>query len=322
MNRKAKINWLARAVRLRPKTPAGKSGDVAVVCRKVRAGETHCVVSARNAFMTGEQPLNVAFDEPVVVRSLEQKSHGCWMRDDPQEIWQMHESLVTVHGRVLVGGLGLGVWSRLAANLSAAKSLLVVEINPHVIDLVWPSTVRSEPSERLKYELRNGDVAQVLGETNKGEYDCAFLDTWQGTGEYCWQSEVVPLRRLARRVIPSVRCWAESEMITQVRESSLRALLVDCPHHGVPQRVLVSVANAAGLRPDKLFSPVALQEHFLEWMSACEALKSSPSKLRSLIDRFFVDVGSPCWEKEFGDAWDAACESRILDGAKKPSILA
>lgn len=315
---KAKLDWLARAMRFRPALHGGKFGSVAIREERLRAGVPVEVVSVRNGVMTDEKPFAARFNEDLIVRSLED-ADGVWMRDDPQEIWQMHESVVGVRGRVLVGGLGLGVWTRIAANMSKARRFVVVEKNSDVCSAAWePTSTQSGAWEsKAVLSLVLGDIADVLSSIGRREFDSCYLDTWRGTGVATWVEEVAPLRRLAGSKIGRVFCWAEQEMLWQVRGEcwgQLYATLKGSNNRSLPGRTFVRELRRRRWmsRLKKVFDANSGE------LSAFYVLQQDQQAAR-LLDEL-LHVGGQSWERRFSASWDL--EAETLDGERKASIFA
>lgn len=288
MPKQVKTEWLARRLLERPHTPAYDNDGLRIQISTIRAGNPHCVVSMRNSLFSGQQPTNVAFDIDIDIRSLRYEG-GVWMTDSPQEIWQMYqalEKLAKMHEpRLLIGGLGLGVFSHLSTEYAGAIAT-TVERDERIINAVAPWSARN---------VVKADIYEFADEVEVGEYDAAFLDTWQSTGEYCWTTEVVPLRRKLAKKIKKVWCWQEEEMIGQVAMTGLQVMCMPLdrlPSTSVHQLVLRQKAEQAGIVDDS--------EDFYKNV----ARLAENQIARGILDRFLKNVGSRAWEAEFGQAWD------------------
>jgi hypothetical protein len=182
-----------------------------------RQGQEFDVVSVREALLTGREPSRVKFDKPITVHELREGKDGLWIADVPIEVRQHREALAKMKpsGRVLVGGLGLGIAAAILAEDPAVTSVDVVELSREVAELCNP--------HHPKVNVIVADIHDFLEAQPKGEYawNCAFIDTWRGTSEDTWWSEVLPLRRIiGRRFGPwigqTVYYWAEDIMLGQV----------------------------------------------------------------------------------------------------------
>jgi len=173
------------------------------------------LVSDREAFLTGRRPVSLVLNAPMKIHELVERCDGheaVWMSDEPQELRQIAEWLTTVRpkGRVLVGGLGLGVVATWLAGIGCTVD--VVERQREVIDLLGPDR---------PYKTYHADIYQFLEGVDQWPWNYAFLDIWQGTSESTWWDEVMPLRRIiaGRFGKRHVHCWAENIMIGQVQRA-------------------------------------------------------------------------------------------------------
>ena len=80
-----------------------------------------------------------------------------WFTDEPRQMYALAEvGLFRARGRVIVGGLGLGLIQHFLALNRNVTHVLTIERAPEVVSLVWPY-VRSE-------KLHIGDFYEVLPE--------------------------------------------------------------------------------------------------------------------------------------------------------------
>lgn len=293
-------DWLGHRMIERPVTPPFEDNGVKLTIEKIDAHKPHRVISLRNALFMGQPPTTCSFDVPLWVRHLGYEG-GEWMADSAQEVWQMHEPLEGLREMdepsVLVGGLGLGVFSHLADCYSGAI-VTTVERDARIIKWVAPHTTR---------RVLHADIYEAARDIEPDEYDAAFLDTWQRTGEYAWIREVVPLRRLIGDKIPAERvwCWNEEEMTGQIRLSGPRAMCVpmqSIPPSSVHWAVLRMKAEQVGIAPEIDYSGPERMERV---MQASAELWQDPVA-HSLLEKFLSHAGSPEWEAEFGQLWDDA----------------
>jgi hypothetical protein len=209
------------------------------------------IIGLRQAILCGRSALTARLAEPLRVHELREEGRGVWMTDLPEELNQIGEALWNVQpeGRVLVGGLGLGVLAAILSVRDTVDEVVVVERSPEVIELCAAEG----------YEVVQADIAEFLRVQDDGSFDCYMLDTWQGTNEATWWSEVFPLRRTIRQrwgSAPKVHCWAEDVMLGQVRASLL-----------LPKRFW-KYAKLPLMTPDE-------------------------------ADLFLTSIGTPAWERDF-----------------------
>lgn len=149
--------------------PACSSGRFHIIKRKVPAGLS---------FETGNAGgiSEVLFTKEVVFTQLKdnpEKKATPWMSDSPMEYFKSVDLVTrTKGGRVLVGGLGLGLITHLLANREDITEIVVVEIEPDVIKLVKDYL----PS---KVKIIEGDFLNVLVKTEGEHFDTIIADIWK-----------------------------------------------------------------------------------------------------------------------------------------------
>lgn len=131
----------------------------------------------------------------IKVTILEEHTNGkwhTWMVDDPPHWWSMQRYAAEARGRVLVAGLGLGLFLHaLSPRVHAGdvSSIIVVERSPDVIELVRPLV----PHECL--DIRTGDFYDYY--RHAADFDFALIDLWVTNGssqkEAVFNKYVMPL---------------------------------------------------------------------------------------------------------------------------------
>ena len=84
-------------------------GNMSIVQNSYMPGKEFTVVSLRTSFMTGQQLTKTISKTSGNIHTLVEKGMGTWMSDLPCEIYQHAKFVPNLIGRVLVGGLGLGL---------------------------------------------------------------------------------------------------------------------------------------------------------------------------------------------------------------------
>jgi hypothetical protein len=293
-----------------PKYPKRKrQGPFRIQTEVVKAGEQMTLTSYRQLMYEGLRPIQIRFDKDYQITSLYQDGFGMWMSTKIQELGQMVNPFYQSYGKVLVGGLGLGVFPHLiqVGNLGVRK-VVVVEIQKDLIELIQPYI---DP----KIEIVHDDLFHYL-KRMRGKFNFAFFDIWQTTGEWSWTKTVVPLRRLAaKRNIEELACWQEKEMQGQVETGLFR--WADIPEeevHGMRtlrHRWVFRMA-AKKYRPkgrvempgkgDSTKKQLALIAQAME----IENENKLDENLQRLVRLYVDEVGSPEWEQTFGAFWDEA----------------
>jgi len=118
----------------------------------------------------------VQLNMPLSVRILETNDGILWMSDVPQERLMMWNNAQASHGRVLVGGLGLGLYAQYA--LPHIDSLTIIEQNPEIIEVVQPVVQVAADSHNKPLVIEHDDIEDVLSQPSDRLYDTIFLDTW------------------------------------------------------------------------------------------------------------------------------------------------
>lgn len=295
---------LAKAAKLMAERiiiPEDRSGDVRIEHRRTDPGGSIPVVGLRESFYTGLPQCSLTFKDGVETTWLLSEEHGTWMSDMPCEIVQMERELVQrVSGNVLIGGLGLGILANMVSKRSKVRKIVVVENSPHVIKLVGPHMPRN-------VEIVEADVHDFVKVLKKGEFGTALLDTWQSTGEWTWQTEVVPLRRVISNKIRATRCWQESVMRGQVIGMLGRVADLD---EGILRRAATNhyYAFRCGVRDLGIRKKPRIDVGDGDFASMMEIAQDNERDLNVqwLMRRFLVDVGTVWWERIFGRYWDEA----------------
>lgn len=113
-----------------------------------------------------------------------------WMVDDPPHWWSIQDTAERLHGRVLVGGLGLGLILHALVGKPAVDHVVVVEREADVISLMAPNLPKD-----LDIEIVAGDFYEYV--ETRPTFDTAFVDLWvthgYEEGRRIYSDEVLPL---------------------------------------------------------------------------------------------------------------------------------
>jgi hypothetical protein len=201
----------------RCRVTVGKRDGVEVRLRKIAAGSAIQQSNLRTLFCGGQDWPALTWDCETIWRELYDEARGVWMTDLPIEQRQMEAQTEGLEGRVLVGGLGLGVVVRILLETDLVDDITVVESDQRIIDLVGPTLLDEFGDESL--EIIHADLFNFLRERDPdaAAWDCAFFDIWQSDGESTFHEVVVPLRELAvPHVDGRIACWNEDVMRGQL----------------------------------------------------------------------------------------------------------
>lgn len=184
-----------------------KSGEYEVEAEVIPIGKALTVVSQRNWLTMGYKPLKVGYDRPRLLYKLKRKG-GLLMSNSPQEAFLQYEAYLNAKGKVLVGGLGLGIFAAMAASKEEVTEVIVVEISKDVIKLCRP--------RNKKIIVINADIKDFLKKCDE-KFDYAYIDIHYGTGCQEYIKTVLPLKKLFKEKHPDtpIDFWAEEEMESQ-----------------------------------------------------------------------------------------------------------
>lgn len=206
--------------------PEGKKGSFEVKHKRLKKGSKVTVVSTRNAVFTGKKPSYIELKSDHYMTSLLENGK-VWMTDSPQEVQQVLDLVQNIEGKVVVGGLGLGVVTQILAWKPDVETITVVEKAHELSELVWPHLTTYNAS------LVTQDLYKYLRETDE-TFDYGYFDIWGPTSEMELLENILPLRKLCKeKGIPQdhILCWAESEMLGQV-EMGLRSFVAGYQEKG------------------------------------------------------------------------------------------
>lgn len=291
-------DWLYKAIEVRCLAREGRSGDFAVKRENTRQREWS-VISMRQWCLGEYKPHRILLDLPLTVTSLTENG-GVWMSDVPEEIFGMRD-VRRLHGRVLVGGLGLGMTTMLAMLTAKTTGVVTVEISPNVIELTGYACIG---------EVVNACIFDYVDQMPAGKFDSAFFDSWTGTGEATFFSDIVPLRRSCLGKIDnrSIYCWEERTMRRQVIESTIKYCLApDSVNHWWPYKAVIDHARRNGVKP-------------LENIDDLEPYMTGAKEASPLLKQIavqFANVGTQLWERRFGERYDLAFEQNEREITKK-----
>jgi hypothetical protein len=299
--------------------PLGSSGKFRIEQHLHPAGSQMFVVSMREALFSGLPKTDLTLSLPYLEQKLSDTDNGIWMTNLPCELVQMWRDFANhAYGRVLIGGLGLGVATSMCLRRPLVRTVTTVERSPDVIKL---NAINAPGSGYFRTDLCvQADLFEYLKLVKSDQYDCALLDIWQGTGEWVWQTEVVPLLRLIQTRIPIIRCWQEAVMRGQVSLGLPRA--ADVPEEMLYERATChyyafrkAVVDAGIRKVPRIGDPTDFANLF-----RIEEENRHDTNLRQFARQFLNSVGTPSWEKTFGLHWDAAYErsAPLYDRKERP----
>lgn len=225
-----KRNWLTPL-----SIPARKSGNYRIEHLVIPAGEKVLLNNTRNALLGDQraEAFNLVYDIDTTWHELIGPT-GTLMTDLPVEQRQMEACIKGMRGNILVGGLGLGLASKLLAQKKSVTHITVVEVSKDVIRLVEGSA--HDP----KVEIVCQDLFTFLENLpQKENFTAAFFDIWQSDSELTFFNVVCPLINMSRgKIRQRPVCWNEQVMRGQLELSIksglslLKAMSTQDPSHG------------------------------------------------------------------------------------------
>jgi hypothetical protein len=126
-------------------------------------------------------------------------SHIVWMGDSIQERLMMWDAAKRCRGRVLCGGLGMGIFPQFALSLPRVDSVLVVEMDPAIISLINNTWTNRPWPRRDNCSIHQSPIETFLETTNE-KFDTVYIDTWDAL-TFDYLPHVNYLKRLARRTL-------------------------------------------------------------------------------------------------------------------------
>lgn len=131
--------------------------------------------------------------EPGQYRRLMHAKRGVVMSTTPMEVGTHRQAYASAHGRVLVNGLGLGMYVQAILEKPSVTQVRVIELEPDVIALVAPHLPHPE-----KLEVIQDDAYTYT--PGKGErFDYVWHDIWDDINPDNSPRITQLLRRYARR---------------------------------------------------------------------------------------------------------------------------
>ncbi len=132
-----------------------------------------------------------------------------WMSDTPLEHGTNYAALREARGDVLVVGLGIGMVSLAMCRKKEVRSVTVLEIEPHVIQLVAPHVKH----RKLRVIQADGKRPPIRGR----HYDTIYLDIWADICSDNWRDmkPMLALYRKHRRPGGVVDAWMKKHTQTE-----------------------------------------------------------------------------------------------------------
>jgi spermidine synthase len=153
--------------------------DMATIIPEGKRGEAevqHMIISSLQSQMSSYHGAMNYVEEGTYAKLL--VGGKLVMTDTRHERITNREIVRRAHGRVLIGGLGLGMILVPILAKEAVEMVLVIEKSQDVIDLIWHHI------EHSKLTVRQGDVFTWDEKYWRGRrFNCVYMDIWPGRSE-------------------------------------------------------------------------------------------------------------------------------------------
>jgi hypothetical protein len=181
--------------------------NVAIIMRPPEISETG-LAEFRNQLGKSMDPVaeKVLFDRFFPPRG--------WMADTLVERSMMLLGAREAKGKVLVGGLGLGIYPQIVLYLKRpVTSITIVETHPDVIRLIEPCLTQFAQSYDIPVRIVPDTIENFMQNTNE-RFDTIYLDTW-GDLHYKFLGYINYLVSLASKIATpegKIQCWGYNFM--------------------------------------------------------------------------------------------------------------
>lgn len=119
-----------------------------------------------------------------------------WMSPSPSEVFSNRPAVRKATGRVLVGGLGMGMIAQMIKAKKGVRSITIVESRQEVIDAFGPVTLAA-PGLCQDITFVCGDFYDVIkgcGPRIHATYDSVIVDIWEDYGDAVFDDEFQELK--------------------------------------------------------------------------------------------------------------------------------
>ena len=138
-----------------------------------------------------------------------------WMSDSGEERCMMLAAAKLAKGRILVGGLGLGIYPQFALALGhSVDSVTIVESDARVIEIVTHAWLQKRPEQRKVVKIVEGTIENYLANTEQ-VFDTIYLDTWDDADPrlLAHVNELIAMASPRCSQGGTLRCWGYASMM-------------------------------------------------------------------------------------------------------------
>lgn len=136
---------------------------------------------------------------------------GCVMSDTPMEKRTNRQFLWNAHGKVLIGGLGIGMILLAIQDKEDVEQITVIEKHAEVIEIIQKQLPLND-----KVTIVHADIFEYIPQS---KYNTIYIDIWNCINEDVYENEMKPLiRRYRKYLVPKsedeeryIDCWCKEE---------------------------------------------------------------------------------------------------------------
>lgn len=130
-----------------------------------------------------------------------------WMCNHNVDISEHQEIANKCEGKILIGGLGLGVILKQLQKKDDIIKVIVIDNSPEVIKMVWKYL---ELDNRFK--IIQDNIKHYIKTTTK-TFDYIYIDTFLDMNKKIYKKKVLPLKKLAEKMAPkdNIFFWRENK---------------------------------------------------------------------------------------------------------------
>lgn len=140
-----------------------------------------------------------------------------WMCNSLTEMSMMLIAAKEARGKVLVGGLGLGIYPQMVMlSKRPVSSITIVETNPDMIRLVERCVQKSAKKNRARVKIVEDTIENYMATTER-RFDTIYLDTW-GDLHFKFLAYINHLISMASKIATPtgrIQCWGYNFMYQQ-----------------------------------------------------------------------------------------------------------
>lgn len=191
--------------------PESSNGRYIIKTEEVPTNEFVNTIWVLETMILKRKPLKVKFKKKANFTILEEKNNkgnNIWTTDYLEEQTSQFDYVSHFKGKVLVGGLGIGLIIKYLEDLKDVTEIVVVENQKQIIDLAKPVLDTCK-----KTRVVHRDLYKYL-KNCKDRFNYAYYDIWQEANKIAYTTQVIPLRYLSEGVVKdkNIVCWAEDIM--------------------------------------------------------------------------------------------------------------